>query len=408
MRDGRVQRGIEHHLRRLGGLAGNLSHHLDEAVERLTCLRLRRLYHQRLVEEKREVDCGSVEAEVKQALGHVERGDAGRLVGQAVEDKLVLAASRHGQLVEVLERVLDVVGVERGHRAGLGKTFGAEAEDVRQRAHLHSKVAEPAADAAESIGGVCDNLVLLVLLVPDHARVGQEFLQALAHAHGTAAGAAAAMRRRERLVQVDVHDVEAHVAGTRDTQHRVEVGSVVVHQAAGLVYKTGNLGDVLLEHAHGVGVGHHHCRHGVVELRAQVVDVDGAVGQTLDLDNPVPGDVGRGGVGAVGRVGDNDLVAGGVAVGVVVGVYDHQARQLAMGAGVRVEGELGHAADFAEELLKGVVGLKGALHRLERLRGMQTGGDGVGGNLLVDFGIVLHRARAQGIEASVNAEVVGA
>jgi hypothetical protein len=36
-------------------------------------------------------------------------------------------------------------------------------------------------------------------------------------------------------VQVDVHDVEAHVAGQHLAEDRVQVGAVVVQQAAGLV-----------------------------------------------------------------------------------------------------------------------------------------------------------------------------
>ena len=66
------------------------------------------------------------------------------------------------------------------------------------------------------------------------------------------------MRRGECLVEVDVHHVEAHVARSAITQHGVEVGSVVVHQSATVVYQLRNLRDALLEEAEGVGVGHHH------------------------------------------------------------------------------------------------------------------------------------------------------
>ena len=49
--------------------------------------------------------------------------------------------------------------------------------------------------------------------VPDDCGNRQERLELLAHDDRPAAGAAAAVRLRERLVQVDVDDVEAHVAG---------------------------------------------------------------------------------------------------------------------------------------------------------------------------------------------------
>ena len=48
-------------------------------------------------------------------------------------------------------------------------------------------------------------------------------------------------------MQIDVDDVEAHVAGTRDAAHGVQVRAVVVEERAGLVEDRGNLLDVLVE-----------------------------------------------------------------------------------------------------------------------------------------------------------------
>ena len=67
------------------------------------------------------------------------------------------------------------------------------------------------------------------------ARSREEILQAVGDAHRAASGTAAAMRRREGLVEVDVHNVEAHIARAGYSEERIEVGSVVVHKAAGLV-----------------------------------------------------------------------------------------------------------------------------------------------------------------------------
>ena len=68
------------------------------------------------------------------------------------------------------------------------------------------------------------------------------------------------MRRRERLVQVEVHHIEPHVPGACNADERVEVGAVVVDERTRLVGETGNLHDVLLEDAQGVGIGQHHRR----------------------------------------------------------------------------------------------------------------------------------------------------
>src|SRR3954469_16574165 len=52
---------------------------------------------------------------------------------------------------------------------------------------------------------------------PSHAGPRQEPRQILAHSHRSRAGTAAAMRGGEGLVQVEVHDVDADVAGSRNT-----------------------------------------------------------------------------------------------------------------------------------------------------------------------------------------------
>ena len=60
---------------------------------------------------------------------------------------------------------------------------------------------------------------------------------------------AAAVRRREGLVQVEVADVEAEVARARDAEDRVEVGAVHVDLHALGVAHLGDLVDARLEHA---------------------------------------------------------------------------------------------------------------------------------------------------------------
>ena len=76
--------------------------------------------------------------------------------------------------------------------------------------------------------------------LPDH-RDRQERQQALADADRARARTAAAVRRRERLVQVHVDDVEAHVARAHLAEDRVEVGAVVVQQPARLVHDASRL-----------------------------------------------------------------------------------------------------------------------------------------------------------------------
>ena len=96
---------------------------------------------------------------------------------------------------------------------------------------------------------------------------GRNSASALGHRDGARAGAPAAVRGRERLVQVEVHDVEAHVAGAHDTEDRVQVRAVVVEQAADLVDGRGDRVDLLFEEPERVRVREHDARHVAVEDR---------------------------------------------------------------------------------------------------------------------------------------------
>ena len=49
-----------------------------------------------------------METEIEETLGDVESSDTGRLIGEAVEHELMLADAGDGELIEVLERLLNI------------------------------------------------------------------------------------------------------------------------------------------------------------------------------------------------------------------------------------------------------------------------------------------------------------
>ena len=51
-------------------------------------------------------------AVIQQALGHIHRGNACALVLQTVKDELMLAQSANGQLINILQAFLDIVGIQ--------------------------------------------------------------------------------------------------------------------------------------------------------------------------------------------------------------------------------------------------------------------------------------------------------
>ena len=143
--------------------------------------------------------------------------------------------------------------------------------------------------------------------------VGQVRDEPLPDPDRAGARTAAAVGRAERLVDVEVHDVEAGLAGLEPAEDGVEVRAVHVGEGAGLVDRVEQLADPPLEQAERRRVGDHDRGRPRPERRSERVDVDAAVGGRRDGDRPEAGHRGRRRVRAVRRVRDEDLVALGVA-----------------------------------------------------------------------------------------------
>ena len=353
-----------------------------------------------------------METEVEQPLRHLQRrGVVGGVVvaavfgAQPVKHKLVLAQSLDGQFVVVFKLLLNIVGIEHGEFCRLRNVLVAERQQIGIGPHENAEVAEPRGDAAKCLFREAHSVLLLHFVEIDLG-IGQIFLQTLAHAYRTAAGTAAAVGRGECLVQVDVHHVETHIARAANAHHWVEVRAIVVHQAAALVHEPRYFWNVFFKNAERVGVRHHHAGDVVAEFRAQVFKVHSALRSALHLHNLQAAHGGRGRVGAVCRVGHDDFYALMVAPALVVGADYHKACQFAVRPGIGVEGKGVHAAHFGKHGCEVVIQMQATLQGFGGLRGVHVGKAGQSGNLLIDFGIILHRATAQGVEARVYAEVV--
>ena len=85
----------------------------------------------------------------------------------------------------------------------------------------------------------------------------QERRQMRLDADRSHAGAAAAMRNAEGLVQIEMADIGAVIAGPRQPDLRIHVGAVEIDLPAMAMHDVADLADVLLEHAVGGGIGDH-------------------------------------------------------------------------------------------------------------------------------------------------------
>ena len=417
------------HRRRVGGgardlgilarLAQDRGDRLGEGVERLARLGLGRLDHQRLLDEQREVHRRRVIAEVEQPLGEVERLDLElalhrrrrRARTRACRARRRPAAgTRRRRLPQPREQV---VGVQHGGLGGVAQAVGAERADVGVGAYEAAVVALEAAQAA-------DRARAAVVVEVERRRSAvsrprrsrrtttgrrQERRDALGHGDRSGARAAAAVRLGEGLVEVEVDDVEAHVAGPGDPHHRVEVGAVVVERRADPVHDPRDLLDVGVEQAERVRVGQHQAGDVGVGLRAQVVEVDAAVGRrSPTLTTSKPAIVTVAGLVPWAVSGVSTLWRGLAAV-LVVGAGQQHARELAVGARRRLQRDVRQAGDLRQRSLQAPHQLERPLRARRVLQRVQPGVTGQRRDALVQAWVVLHRAGAERVEAGVEVEV---
>ena len=111
-------------------LGSNVFHDFDETIQCFFRLCLGRLDHDRLMEEKREIDRWSMESIVQKPLCDIEGGNAGRLVKKTVENELMLAYSRNRKLEAVLERLLDIIRTQNSKRTDHPDILFAKHQDI--------------------------------------------------------------------------------------------------------------------------------------------------------------------------------------------------------------------------------------------------------------------------------------
>ena len=205
-------------------------------------------------------------------------------------------------------------------------------------------------------------------------------------------------------MRVVVHQVDAHVARPDDAEDRVHVGAVEVEQAAPFVEQLGDRADLRVEQAERIGVGHHEDGRLVVSLALKSSRSTSPLALLLMVTASKPGEMRRGGIRAVGAVGDEDL--GPLLAPIAeIGRGDEQGGQLALGAGRRLEAHRVQPRDLGEHLLELEEELEQSLQRPLILIGMLRTEAGQPGQSLVPLRVVLHRARAERVEVRVDRHV---
>ena len=170
------------------------------------------------------------------------------------------------------------------------------------------------------------------------------------------ARAAAAMRNAEGLVQVEMADIGAVIAGPRQPDLRVHVGAVEIDLSAVAMHDVADLADVLLEHAMRGRIGDHHGREIVGMLRRPWrANRRGRHCRSLSqatTTTSMPAMLRGGRIGAVRRGGDQADVAMRLAAAAMIAADGQQAGIFALRAGIRLQRNRVIAGDLAQPLLQ--------------------------------------------------------
>ena len=204
------------------------------------------------------------------------------------------------------QKLLQIVGVQDSGLRSIPHPIAAEHFHITERTDHHEEVPVERLYAADGLLCILEGIAAIFF---HHMTVGEEGHKKIFYAHSAGTGAASSVRGGKGLVQVEVYHVEAHIARTRDPHHGVEVGAVVVVQAARLVDNAGDFQNVFVKQSQRVGI----CEHqsggvGACGL-AQRVEVHTAVRRGWHIDHFESRHGGGGWIGAMGRVRDEDFGA---------------------------------------------------------------------------------------------------
>jgi len=207
-------------------------------------------------------------------------------------------------------------------------------------------------------------------------------------------------------VQVDVHRIDAQVAGPHAADDRVEVGAVTVNESARGVDRVGDRLHVALEQAAGVGVGDHHPGDVWAEAGLERGEVHAAFRRRRDRLDRIAGKGRSRRVGAVRALGNEDRLAVALAFRLERGADRQHAAQLAVCAGLGAHRHRVHAGQGDQPVPELVDHRERALHGVDRRERVEVGEARQARDLLVQARVVLHRARAEREEPEVDRVVL--
>ena len=215
------------------------------------------------------------------------------------------------------------------------------------------------------------------------------------------------MRCRKGFVKIHVQHIKAHITWFDLAEDGVEVGTIVVEQATGLVDDPRDIGNLPFKNATGRGIGHHQTSRLRSHRGSQRFDVHIAVAVDGHLAHLIAAHDGGCRVRPMRRVRNQYLVARVIGVGVVVGADHGHTSELALRTRHRRQGYAAHTGQVPQDLLQEMETLEIPLADTVRRERVAPEKSGMARCAMRASGVVLHRARTQRIELIVDGKVFG-
>ena len=226
------------------------------------------------MDNEREVHRRRVHAVVEEAFCHIESGDAGFFfVMFQRHDEFMHADARIGDIHVRRELVHEVVRIQHRLTGGFGEAIATEHQDIGQRTNHDEEIAVEHLHLSKRMS---ESFQMVALSFFHHDRRRQEVFQEIFASHRAAPRAAAAMRGRKGLVQIQMHTVESHIPRTRTSDDGIEVRPIVVAKAARFVDDAGDFQNIRIENAERIRIREHKARGILADRFFQLFQIDAA------------------------------------------------------------------------------------------------------------------------------------
>ena len=211
----------------------------------------------------------------------------------------------------------------------------------------------------------------------------------LGHTNGTGARPTTAMGSGKSLMKIQVQHIHAAVSHMHHPHDGIHIGPIAIHLPTFGMNNIRDLFDVLFKQPQGVGVGDHDAGRILIHHFGNGFSRQDSPVAGLHTDRTIPAQGRAGGIGAMGRIRNNDLVPLHIAA-FEISMDQQHTGQFTLGSGCRLQTDRVHSGNLLQKPLQLNHQPQGALGHTRRQHGVQSCKTFQLTALFIDLGVVLH------------------